>query len=114
MSALTDRELLELAAKAAGLLHVSWGLKRVTNSVDMWGVRDGPKRECLITAGLFWDPLHDDGDALRLAAKLLHCIDYVIVEWPDEEVGVMRRGVDMPATRRAIVLAAAELGRTTS
>ena len=45
---MTDRELLELAAKAAGITHV-------TPMMIKWGQ---------------WNPLTDDGDALRLAVEL--------------------------------------------
>ena len=56
-----DRELLELAAKAAGL-HVD-----VRSTIPGWlWVREskthGPYR--------LWNPLTDDGDALRLAVRL--------------------------------------------
>ena len=52
----SDRELLELAAKAAG--------------IDWWRVSEGFDN---------WNPLTDDGDALRLAGVLLLEIDM----WPD-------------------------------
>lgn len=57
----TDRELLELAAKAAGIKLRFWG-----------GVRDvtGMREEANITSAPHWNPLEDDGDALRLAVKL--------------------------------------------
>lgn len=55
---MSDRELLEAAAKAAGYACV-------------WGVADGPLwwHDDPDTARL-WNPLTDDGDALRLAVKL--------------------------------------------
>ena len=54
---MTDRELLELAAKAAGL-EGEW-----KTTVGGW--------PCLILPGHHaWQPLHDDGDALRLAVQL--------------------------------------------
>ena len=56
---MTDREMLELAAKAAGL-HV----KVASNS----GMGLKVHGNCN-----WWNPLADDGDALRLAVKL--CID---------------------------------------
>jgi hypothetical protein len=49
-----DRELLELAAKAAG---IKTSLHKETDSLWI----DGPR---------VWNPLTDDGDALRLAVKL--------------------------------------------
>lgn len=54
----TDRELLVLAAKAVGLDWVK------PTDVSKSG------RSMWITAGVFWKPLDDDGDALRLAVKL--------------------------------------------
>jgi hypothetical protein len=68
----------------------------------------------------YWSPLTDDGDALRLAARLRLQVDYrpgfvgvcksfgaYIGQCPhdDEKPG------DSAATRRAIVRAAAEIGR---
>ena len=51
----TDRELLELAAKAAGL-----------NYSFEYGCYFDDEYE----QGCDWNPLDDDGDALRLAVKL--------------------------------------------
>lgn len=99
---MNDMELLKLSAKAAGLV----GTYRRNEYGD-----EG--MDCPDGSGGFhsWNPLTDDGDALRLSAKLLHNIEYVTDERPSGEIGVMRRTVNMPATRRAIVLAAAEIGR---
>lgn len=51
---MTDRELLKLAAKAAGI------------TLSRWGKTDG----AFIDSGSSWSPLTNDGDALRLAVKL--------------------------------------------
>jgi len=85
----TDRELLELAAKAAG---IPW-------------VEGGPSR--MGWAG--WNPLTDDGDALRLAVKL-----NIDAGKPGMRLSVdWREGEDpYAATRRAIVRAAAAIGAT--
>ena len=103
-----DRELLELAAKAAGYRYsdmLTGGLWVSMNKGKSWQV---------------WNPLTDDGDALRLAVKL----DMSIISCMEEkEVGVTvmdtfleiyEQHNDDPyaATRRAIVRAAAEIGRT--
>ena len=58
---MTDRELLELAAKAAGY-RVRW-------HADSFY---GPTMEVMEdeSGGPPWNPLTDDGDALRLAVKL--------------------------------------------
>lgn len=90
---MTDRELLELAAKAAGIAHV-------TPMMIEWGQ---------------WNPLTDDGDALRLAAKLflhvwvLH--GFTEVQGDYKPLTETHDGDPYAATRRAIVLAAAEIGR---
>ena len=55
---MTDRELLEMAAKAAGLEYTK------TEDHDRLLVRGDDKLRRP------WNPLEDDGDALRLAAKL--------------------------------------------
>lgn len=51
---MTDKELLEKAAKAAGVL--------------LEGVEQDGRGVTI--RGTYWQPLHDDGDALRLAVKL--------------------------------------------
>lgn len=89
-----DKELLELAAKAAGI------------NMDSW-------EDC------GWSPLSDDGDALRLAVKLglrfEHHLShpYVAVFVPKIVGRFEEEYNDDPyaATRRAIVRAAAEVGR---
>ena len=59
MTERTDRELTELAAKAAGIDHPGGEHSRYN---------DGRLWDC---NGLrWWNPLEDDGDALRLAVKL--------------------------------------------
>ncbi|MCH9735576.1 MAG: hypothetical protein K0U78_13655 [Actinomycetia bacterium] len=61
MTERTDRELLELAAKAAG--------KKVRIYEGMV-VEPGTDCVCVDQRGFRWNPLEDDGDALRLAVKL--------------------------------------------
>lgn len=104
---MTDRELLELAAKAAGI--------EVTAVVA-----DGiPHR----FGGGYWNPLTDDGDALRLACDLglnVYPIARTASGQACSAVGTHSQGrlsevVDpsstRAATRRAIVRAAAEIGK---
>lgn len=56
--AMTDKELLALAAKAVGgLLYV--------HDMDAWIAYD----EATGARGSWWDPLTDDGDALRRGRK---------------------------------------------
>ena len=101
----TDRELLELAAKAAGIELPNPTL-RVTH---MRGV--APK---------VWNPLTDDGDALRLAVKLNMTVRCYMgntcaqVSVPGQryaDADETDHANPTAATRRAIVRAAAEIGR---
>lgn len=93
---MSDRELLELAAKAAGMKSVFEVWTPMTN------------------------PLTNDGDALRLAVKLnlqpRQGVNLVSVLRPDKgwnDENYRDHGGDpYAATRRAIVRAAAEIGRT--
>lgn len=91
---MTDRELLELAAKAGKGIHLE--------------------------SGPFWNPFIDDGEALRLAVKL--GIDLVRLNLPTgvgisaydgKSPSAFEKYTDDPcaATRRAIVRAAAEIGK---
>ena len=114
----TDRELLELAAKAAGLTIVG-SIPSILHDDDWLETTDnGPD--------MFWNPLQNDGDALRLAVKLrimlnreINC-GYDIVEAIGPERDDMTchcstesiEGDPYAATRRAIVRAAAEIGRS--
>ena len=102
---MNDKELLAFAAKAAEkdwFRHTDGGL---------W-----------LRSGGIWNPLTDDGDALRLAVKLE--IEYKVrcgATWVDWLVGERsvylhheEHGNDAyAATRRAIVRAAAEIGKET-
>ncbi len=91
---MTDRELLEMAAKAAGY-DVTW-LK------DSQFIHDGDD---------WWDPLTDDGDALRLAVKLRMQVSVTTESCRAETLPVLGVRVndkdELAATRRAIVMAAA-------
>ena len=76
---MTDRELIEAAAKAAGMpepdgIHPTAGLVWIK-------AQDGVRRETR------WNPLADDGDALRLAVTLgLAVIPYPIYAKPKHSV----------------------------
>ena len=85
---MADRELLELAAKAAGIeVLVSFDRAR----------RDWS-----------WNPLDDDGAALRLAVQLgLLGAPFMALAW----IEALGDSDSYAATRRAIVRAAAEIGR---
>ena len=91
----TDRELLELAAKVAGRGYVVG--------------RDWHDKGELYVDGRYWNPLTDDGDALRLAVKLE--MDIFFNDGDTDVMGASEGGGDPFArTRRAIVRAAAEIG----
>jgi hypothetical protein len=113
---MTDRELLELAAKAAGIERDKDGefcIQPHQDDCRWWD--DG-----FCTCGAIWNPLDDDGDALRLAVGLALWIFTpdiddlkVHVRRRDDKETVAEKVLDNPlaATRRAIVRAAAEIGR---
>jgi hypothetical protein len=95
----TDKKLLELAAKAAGYN----GKYRS----DL-GYFEFMKDDKVLVVN--WNPLEDDGEAFRLAVKLQ--MDVSIEDcgaWVNDRITVM--DIDRyAATRRAIVLAAARIG----
>ena len=107
---MTDRELLEMAAKAAEIDIQGW---------------DG---NCAVISDPYtrlWNPLHNDGDALRLSVTLQITIQWSITvddfspsvevyhaEDVHSECVEVKTGDDpYAATRRAIVRAAAEIGK---
>jgi hypothetical protein len=102
---MNDRELLEAAARAEG--H-GVEFDEVSGLVFM-GNR---------FAGLLWNPLHNDGDALRLAVKLnLHVLRFQTMTMVKQITGEFSwderdDGDPCAATRRAIVMAAAALQET--
>lgn len=115
---MTDRELLEMSAKAAGINFV-WcsahpSIPEYPAEYPVLATKD--KRP----TSYGWNPLTDDGDALRLAVKLE--LTHRIVNGTSEafkEKGNFsnytskEKIVKDPyaATRRAIVRAAAEIGK---
>jgi hypothetical protein len=103
---MTDRELLELAAKAAGHpIDKSWGDGFSITGDAMLDWHNGKR----------WNPLRDDGDALRLAVDLRLTGFHIGRKsaWVDPFVNsqITYREDPYAATRRAIVRAAAEIGR---
>ena len=125
----TDRELLEMAAKAAGMTDRKW------SGSGMALMYDPSRPETTGSIGPDWNPLTDDGDALRLAVKLRIDISLWLYQNSVEAktyvgagrgislIGDNRRptnshreghGTDpFAATRRAIVRAAAEIAKAT-
>ncbi|MCK3849955.1 hypothetical protein [Pseudomonas sp. W2Jun17] len=112
---MTDQELLELAAKAAGI--------KIDKSEFNGGGRGNTGFDILGNAvldwynGKTWNPLTNDGDAFRLAfvvglkvdaakREVWYCKTPALGKW--RSIG-WDGGIE--GLRRAIVLAAAELGR---
>ena len=115
---MNDKTLLELAAKAAGI--------NVVGDIEKYLVF--PERRAggfiieTATGGhTGWNPLTDDGDALRLAVKLsIHVLQYGTVTTAkhvgsttcfDERGDGQSDKTQETATRRAIVRCAAEIGK---
>lgn len=106
---MTDRELLELAAKAAGISYEFVNEVCIGKGIGSDG-RDWP-----------WNPLTDDGDALRLSVDLGLDVRHSeqvpgawvwcepLEEWLCEDS--VSNSNPYAATRRAIVKAAAEIGK---
>jgi len=108
---MTDRELLELAAKAAGLEFDP----TYKNAHGLMVVRDGAACQ---SDQVLWNPLTDDGDALRLAVKLYFDVriseihrDTFVYFSGGVSADEAHRKAPYAATRRAIVRAAAEIGK---
>lgn len=105
---MTDRELLEKAAKAAG---IAWD-----RDSEVWYATGDAAH-----VRFDWNPLTDDGDALRLAVKLGLVVSIDIElggeteAWPYAHMGCLvdeahHESEPYAATRRAIVRAAAAIG----
>ena len=117
---MNDRELLKLAAKAAG-----FGAQNPPNNPHCWTESEYPKGSgqhgalwnyvgYSDTAEL-WNPLTDDGDALRLAIDLELDVSLgksgAVVEFGRLQIEELDASDTYAAVRRAIVRAAAEIGR---
>ncbi len=107
---MTDtREILQLAAKAAGIEWQSYHHQKGLCC------RDSKNYGGLIE--YYWNPLTDDGDALRLAVKLgIHITvskyGRTVCRRSSEFLSIQEHGTDpYAATRLAITKAAAEIGR---
>lgn len=116
---MSDRKLLELAAKAAGISN--YYVSEWVGGVSLM-LSPNPK-----VGPIAWDPLTDDGDAFRLAVKLnIELRFHLAGDVPgvtatcaaDSRLPIPRepwtpkQGDKPAATRRAIVRAAAEIGKT--
>lgn len=107
-----DIELLKLAATAAEMYYDP------TVKVEGCLWVSPPDADCQ-SHQVPWNPLIDDGDALRLAVRLQLSVE----QWPDEDGNGSYTAINdkiiedhlvdpYAATRRAIVRAAAEIGKT--
>lgn len=112
--AMSDKELLEAAAKAAGIQLTGEDYAR--RAIGLGHFENFP-----------WNPLTNDGDALRLAAKLRLHVEFtncfVVAsrgqKWSTQTYGDGNRAASeqpteeevIAATRRAIVRAAAHLSK---
>jgi hypothetical protein len=132
---MTDRELLEFAAKAAGWTgwqskHGYWNLTSPegedSTHCHHWNAYCPDTGEKLreptfadAIAETDWNPIEDDGDALRLAVKLGISLDRAsnrcwawVSGWAFNGVCEEFYCTDpYAATRRAVVRAAAEIGK---
>jgi hypothetical protein len=89
---MSDKELLRLAATThGGVVYVE----------DMGWIHENPDG----SRGSWWNPLENDGDALRLAAKLMEFNPY-------KQKGYLPCiCTDIERTRKTIVVAAAQIGK---
>jgi hypothetical protein len=107
---MTDQELLEFAAKAAGQYHVEW-----SDKVGALRIREGNR-------WIEWNPLKNNADAFRLLAALRIdlCFEklYSVSAWTSTEDRWITEYCDDSTfsdieekTRLVIVKAAASIGR---
>jgi hypothetical protein len=109
---MNDRELLDLAAKAIGQKIVGIAQAGFSDSAKIIGVFLDDGKDS-------WNPLEDDGDALRLAVQMHFAIEVGVMSTSvdglldrDKGIAIELHGEDpRAATRRAIVRAAAEIGK---
>ncbi len=113
---MSDRELLDFAAKAAGV-----AAHPTVQDMHGWGeVRYGLSEAVFNEETKeYWNPLTDDGDALRLAATC-----HMVLDWSGSELHVRFwltqspeaptltfKSSDCGGDKATIVRAAAEIGR---
>jgi hypothetical protein len=105
---MTDRELLERAAKAAGMNVLSHD-KPWPDDAAGWFFNEHGQRGGMHNTERpqSWNPITDDGDALRLAVKLGLYIEGKFTA--HQEVKEFVELGELAAVRRAIVRAAAAM-----
>jgi hypothetical protein len=114
---MNDKDLLELAAKAAGAVWIDQTFPYGEFGRMMLDFGGGVSE---------WNPLTDDGDALRLAVKLKIDIEHLdsgvhsyqnhthLPDWADSSFAATESADESDlhaAARRAIVRSAAEIGK---
>lgn len=107
---MNDRELLELAAKAANI----FGQWTDYYDGDYYSEYNGATGIIVREESgnyIVWNPLTDDGDALRLAVKLGIFVVPEFNHFLALERFARQEDDDVVAHRRAIVRAAAEIGK---
>ncbi|EPU0247561.1 hypothetical protein ACVT5C_005924 [Pseudomonas aeruginosa] len=106
---MNDRELLELAARAAGM---NIQRSRLDDPIHRDFLMNGEGVRNPGQCSFPWNPLTDDGDALRLAVSTsLHERLHEILTGPAYRADALSYG-EQCATRRAITKAAAEIGKS--
>lgn len=117
---MNDRELLELAAKAAGI-EIYESVDGTIQNRPVWVFLAGGAMGTMPYEEQ-WNPLRDDATALRLAVKLFMTVEVwagsskhhqgvTHVEHDDVSIEEPHNGDANAATRRAIVRAAAEIAK---
>ncbi|HBO3538549.1 TPA: hypothetical protein ONA95_004781 [Pseudomonas aeruginosa] len=111
---MNDLELLELAARAAGM---NIQRSRLDDPLHRDFLMNGEGVRNPGQCSFPWNPLDDDGDALRLAVTLGLlvdiCRDHTCVGSEMVDPILQDQGKEKgEATRRAIVRAAAEIGKS--
>ena len=111
----TDRELLKAAAKAAGVSGTYLNVHGMDVGQDAYGIGQPNAR----WGDKLWNPLTDDGDALRLSIYLridmrfekTHSVSAYTErdEWFHEHCGQGKTEQILDKTRRAITRAAASM-----
>lgn len=116
-----DRELLELAAKAACIGPLDFDYPEIEGH-EFYLVPRLPMPQGVLMAAMhtYWNPLEGDGDAFSLSVSMNIMIGYVTK--PDAHMvghvfAISRAGIfyehgfSRESVRRAIVCAAAEVGK---
>ena len=122
---MTDKELIELAAKAGGINGLDFDYAE-KEGFGYFGPRLPAMSGICAQIHRYWDPLRDDGDALRLAVALridvrhdevgMKSFVYARTVFNDEtHIGLSEIFDDeserLDRTRRAITRAAAQIGK---